>query len=176
MVIDFWFSAEVERLWFNSTPELDKEILERFQQAWRSAAAGELDDWCDSATGALALVIILDQFALNMFRNQAAAFETEQQAVATAKQAIDNGLDRELSGSQLAFLYMPLMHSEQMSDQDLCVKLYEKARLKANEKFARHHREIVRRFGRFPHRNAILGRKSSTEEIAYLESPQAFKG
>jgi uncharacterized protein (DUF924 family) len=176
MVIDFWFSAEVEKHWFNSTPELDQEIIARFEPVWRSAAAGELDDWHNSAEGVLALVIILDQFPLNMFRNQAIAFETEQQAVTTTKQAIDNGLDSSLSGSQLAFLYMPLMHSESMSDQDLSVRLYEKAELKANEKFARHHREIVRRFGRFPHRNAILGRTSSAEEIAYLESPQAFKG
>ncbi len=176
MVIDFWFSPEVEKHWFNSTPALDREILERFEQLWISAAAGELDDWRNSALGALALVIVLDQFPLNMFRNQATAFETEQQAVTITLQAIDDGLDSALSGSQLAFLYMPLMHSENMKDQDLSVRLYEKAGLKANEKFARHHREIVRRFGRFPHRNAVLGRKSSTEEITYLESPQAFKG
>jgi uncharacterized protein (DUF924 family) len=176
MVIDFWFSPEVEKHWFSSTPALDRDILERFEQLWVSAAAGELDPWRHSAAGALALVIVLDQFPLNMFRNQAAAFKTEQQAVAVTKQAIDDGLDSVLIGSQLAFLYMPLMHSELMSDQDLSVKLYENAGLKANEKFARHHREIVRRFGRFPHRNEILGRESSAEEIAYLESPQAFKG
>lgn len=176
VVLDFWFSPKVKAHWFDSTPELDGEIRLRFQSLWESASNGEVSDWQDSAAGALALVIVLDQFPLNMFRNLPAAFKTEQQAVAITKQAIASGFDSALKGAQLAFLYMPLMHSESIEDQDLSVSLYEATGLTENAKFACHHRDIVRRFGRFPHRNAILGRESRAEEIAYLESPSAFTG
>ncbi|MCU7845765.1 MAG: DUF924 domain-containing protein [Candidatus Thiodiazotropha sp. (ex Monitilora ramsayi)] len=175
-VLEFWFSARVQRHWFDSTPKLDDEIRERFERLWISAGDGELSDWQKSAKGALALVVVLDQFPLNMFRNQPAAFQTEQQAVSVTRQAITDGLDDVLVGNRLAFLYMPLMHSESMADQDLSVRLFETAGLRESAKFARHHREIVKRFGRFPHRNAILGRDSTPDEIAYLVSTEAFKG
>lgn len=175
-VLDFWFSDAIRPAWFRSTPALDTDIRESFAAAWQQAADGEMDHWAASAEGALALVILLDQFPLNMFRGQPESFATESKAIAVCRQAIDNGLDRQLSGAHLAFLYMPLMHSENLADQDLSVTLFEAAGLNDNLRFARHHRELVRRFGRFPHRNAILGRESTEEEGRYLASDQAFLG
>ena len=175
-VLDFWFAEGTRRAWFRSTPELDARIREQFEAAWRRAAHGDMDHWATSAEGALALVIMLDQLPLNMFRGQPGSFATEHKAIAVCKAAIDADLDRPLSGSQLAFLYMPLMHSEALADHDRSVALFEAAGLDDNLRFARHHRELIRRFGRFPHRNAILGRDSTAEESAYLASDQAFKG
>lgn len=175
-LLDFWFSERVAKLWFNSTPAFDDELRERFASTYAAACRGELDDWRASATGALALVILFDQIPLNIFRGQAEGFATEAQARAVAEQAIARGLDVQLNGEQKAFLYLPYMHSENLADQDTSVDLFTRAGLDNNLRFARHHREIVRRFGRFPHRNAILGRESTPEEIAWLASKEAFKG
>lgn len=175
-ILDFWYTAEMRAKWFASTLQIDAMIRERYASVWESASSGALEHWRDSAAGCLALVIILDQLPLNMFRGTAQSFSTEQQAVAITKHAIDKGFDQQIDKSQLAFLYMPLMHSENMADQDLSVALYETAGLGNNARFARHHREIVRRFGRFPHRNAILGRANTPQEIDYLNSKEAFKG
>lgn len=175
-VLAFWFSESVKPLWFRSTPEFDDELRERFLDTWRAAAAGELDHWRESAEGALALVIVLDQFPLNMFRGRAEGFSTEAKALEVAAEAVANGRDKALDGARLAFLYMPFMHSENSDDQDRSVALFDAAGLKDNLRFARHHRELIRRFGRFPHRNAILGRASTDEELAYLASKEAFLG
>jgi len=175
-ILDFWYAPDMRRSWFNSTPELDASIRERFEPLWEAAVRGELDAWRSSPQGCLALAIILDQFPLNMFRGTAKSFSSEGQAIAAAKQAIAQGYDRQIDKAQLAFLYMPLMHSEDLADQDLSVALFAAAGLENNLRFAQHHRDIVRRFGRFPHRNTILGRSSSAEELAYLESKEAFKG
>ena len=175
-IIDFWFAEGMERLWFNSTTELDRQIAERFQQTWEQAHQGKLRDWASTAEGCLALIIILDQFPLNMFRGKPESFATEAQAVALAKHAIEQNFDQALAKDQLAFLYMPLMHSEDLDDQNLSVNCFEAAGLEENARFARHHREIIKRFGRFPHRNAILDRESTMDELTYLNSPGAFKG
>lgn len=175
-IIDFWYSERIKKHWFDSTPQLDKEILDTYQGVWLQAVAGELYDWRKDANGCLALVIILDQFPLNMFRGKAKSFASERQAVEVAWHAVKYNLDRNLDRDKLAFLYMPFMHSEHISEQDLAVKLYREARLDANLKFAEHHRNIIRKFGRFPHRNAILGRESTEEELQYLASEGAFKG
>jgi uncharacterized protein (DUF924 family) len=175
-VLDFWFADDTRRAWFRSTPELDAVIRDRFEAAWHQAARGAMDHWTASANGALALVIVLDQLPLNMFRSQPESFATEQKAVAVCRQAIADGLDRQLAGERLAFLYMPLMHSENLADQDSAVALFEAAGLDDNLRFARHHRELIRRFGRFPHRNAVLGRQTTAEESAYLASKEAFLG
>jgi uncharacterized protein (DUF924 family) len=111
-----------------------------------------------------------------MYRGQAKSFASETQAIAISLHAIEKGFDRELSTDRLAFLYMPLMHSEELVDQDRSVELFEAAGLESNARFARHHRELIRRFDRFPHRNAILGRQSTPEELEYLASNQAFTG
>lgn len=175
-VLDFWYSEPVNKHWFHSTPELDEQIRDNYLALWEQAAKGGLDDWQQTPEGCLALIIILDQFPLNMFRGDAKSFTTEQQSITIARYAIDQGLDKELPREQVAFLYLPLMHSESLSDQDRCVACFEAAGLENNLKFARHHREIVRRFGRFPHRNRALGRESTAEELAWLASDEAFKG
>jgi uncharacterized protein (DUF924 family) len=175
-VLDFWFADDIRPAWFRSTPALDALIRDRFEAAWRQAAGGALDHWTASADGALALVILLDQLPLNMFRGRPESFATEQKAVAVCRQAVADGLDRQLPGERLAFLYMPLMHSENLADQDSAVALFEAAGLDDNLRFARHHRELIRRFGRFPHRNAVLGRQATPGELAYLASKEAFLG
>lgn len=175
-IIEFWYSEKMRKRWFSSTPELDSEIRSKYESLWLQAGKGELDGWKASPEGCLALVIVLDQFPLNMFRGEAKSFSTEQRAVACSKYCIAQGFDRKMPQDRVAFLYMPLMHSENIADQDLSVKLFEQADLTDNLRFARHHRELIRRFGRFPHRNQILGRNSSTEEIEYLNSREAFLG
>ncbi|HEX9803263.1 MAG TPA: DUF924 family protein [Gammaproteobacteria bacterium] len=175
-ILAFWFSDRVRPLWFRSTPEFDAELRERYLSTWQAAAAGELESWRESAQGALALTIVLDQFPLNMFRGKAQSFSTAGQALAVAADAVARGLDRELERERLPFLYLPFMHSENIDDQERSVALFEAAGLTENLRFARHHRELIRRFGRFPHRNAILGRSSSAGELAYLASKEAYLG
>ena len=175
-ILDFWYSKEMQSRWFASTPALDDEIRNKFESLWRKAAAGELDGWKETPEGCLALVIVLDQLPLNMFRGKAESFSTEQQAVEIAKHAIGKDYDQRLPAERLAFLYMPLMHSEHLADQDLSVRLFETAKLESNLRFAQHHRELIRKYGRFPHRNGILGRQSTPEEIEYLASGEAFLG
>ena len=175
-VLDFWFGAAMEKRWFDATPALDAQIRERFEPTWMQAAGGVLDGWRDDPDGALALAIVLDQFPLNMYRGQARSFTTLAQAITVTRHAVAHGLNNRLEASRVAFLYMPLMHSEDLADQDESVRLFEAAGLQSNARFARHHRALIRRFGRFPHRNAILGRLSSDEEIRYLASKEAFLG
>lgn len=175
-VVSYWFSEPVKKLWFNSTPEFDAKLRQKYMQTLERAERGELDDWALDALGALALVIILDQFPLNMFRQQARSFATERKARQVAEQAIVKNLDRSLTAEQKAFLYLPFMHSENLQDQDKSVELFEKAGLTENLRYAKHHRELIRRFGRFPHRNSILNRESTAEEIDYLNSKEAFLG
>lgn len=175
-IIDFWFSEEVRKLWFNSTPEFDAMLRDRYLGLWEQAAAGELDHWRQSAEGCLALAIVLDQFPLNMFRGEARSFSTEAQAREIARGAIDRGFDEQFAAERRAFLYMPFMHSEALEDQQLALELFDQEGLEGNLRFARHHHAIIERFGRFPHRNGILGRSSSADEIEYLNSKEAFTG
>jgi uncharacterized protein (DUF924 family) len=175
-ILDFWFSDEVRKLWFNSTSEFDALLRERFLPLWQQASRGELDHWQENAAGCLALVILLDQFPLNMFRADAQSFATEAQSREVAQLAIDQGLDEGLEVKQRAFLYMPFMHSESLADQQRALELFDQPGLDDNLRFARHHHEIIEKFGRFPHRNEALGRDSSAAEIVYLNSKQAFTG
>lgn len=175
-IVDFWFSAAVRPLWFNSTPAFDRQLRDRYESLWQQAAEGKLEHWAKSAEGVLALVILLDQIPLNIYRGQAQSFATEAKAREIAGRAIEKGWDIKLSDEQRSFLYMPFMHSESLEDQDRSVMLYEAAGMQDNLKFAKHHRELIRRFGRFPHRNAILGRESTSAELAYLASDEAFHG
>ncbi len=176
-VLGFWFSERVRRHWFgNTSRDLDLEIRNRFEDAWRAAARGVFAAWEAEPRGALALVVLLDQFPLHMFRGQAEAWSTEREARAVARRAVERGHDAALDADGKRFLYMPFMHSEDLGDQDLAVALYEKAGLEDAARWARHHREIVRRFGRFPHRNAPLGRETTPEEAAWLASGEAFRG
>jgi len=175
-IIAYWYSDRIKNQWFSSTPELDKEILDKYGALWEAASEGELDGWANDPETSLALVIVLDQFPLNMFRGQAKSFNSERKAVETALDAINKNFDKRIEKDKLAFLYLPLMHSENLAEQDLSVKLFKESNLDANIRFAEHHREIVRQFGRFPHRNKILGRQSTEAEIKYLASKSAFKG
>lgn len=173
-LLDFWFSRDTRDRWFDSTPGFDEALRQRYMVTWQQGRDGKLQDWEQTPDGALALVILLDQFPLNMFRDQPESFHTEAQSRAVASCAIDCGFDAALPGERKAFLYLPFMHSETLADQDRSVQLFEAAGLESNLKWARGHREIVRRFGRFPHRNAILGRSSSEEELAWLASSEGF--
>jgi uncharacterized protein (DUF924 family) len=175
-LIEFWFSEEASKHWFNSTKAFDQTLSEAYEDTWVEAKQGKLDHWQQSATGSLALVIVLDQFPLNMFRGQVKSFSTESQSRDVARVAIDKGFDQELPASQVSFLYMPFMHSEDLDDQALGVELFNKPGLESNYRFARHHYSIVERFGRFPHRNKVFGRESSDAEIEYLDSREGFQG
>ncbi|MDD3517327.1 MAG: DUF924 domain-containing protein [Chromatiales bacterium] len=175
-VLDLWFSEAVRPLWFRSTPEFDARLRDRFLHVWEAAARGDLDHWRGSPEGALALVIVLDQFPLNMFRGEARSFSTEAMSREVAEQAIDKGWDRELDAAGKAFLYLPFMHGESLADQERSVQLFRDAGLADNLRWAEHHRDIIHRFGRFPHRNAVLGRENTPEESAWLRSEEAFLG
>ena len=181
-VLDFWFGrkedpahGEFRDEWFRKDEAFDAEVTDRFGDLYKDAAAGKLDDWRDDPEGNLALVIVLDQFPRNMFRGDARTHATDAKALETAKYAMERALDRELPPFQRMFLYMPLMHSENVEDQRRSVELFEG--LAAEDggpdvtEYAVGHREIVERFGRFPHRNAILGRETTPEEAEFLTRP-----
>ena len=128
-LIEYWYSDQVSDQWFASTPELDAEILEKFERIWEKAVAGELDEWRNTATGSLALILIFDQFPLNMFRGNVKSFQTEANAIEVARDAIKSGFVHQLTEQQLTFLFMPFMHSEKMEDQDLAVELFREHKL-----------------------------------------------
>ncbi len=178
IILNAWYSKTLKSAWFSATPDIDQVIKAHFETAWLLASQGELDAWRETAEGCLALVIILDQFPLNMYRNQPKSFSTAAKAVEVTLHAIDKGFDKALAETDygVAFLYMPLMHSESNAHQILSVQLFSAAGLTENKRFAEHHQRIVRRFNRFPHRNAILGRESTFEESEYLQSEESFKG
>ncbi len=175
-IIDFWFSEQTKPLWFNSTNDFDALLKEKYLTVYTDAKNLKLSDWQAEPLGALALVIILDQFPLNMFRGQPQSFETEALSRDIAEQAVNTGFDAELTTEQKAFLYMPYMHSENMADQEQSLILFNQGGLESNYRFAQHHYEIVKKFGCFPHRNKILGRNNTEAEIEYLNSDEAFKG
>jgi uncharacterized protein (DUF924 family) len=175
-ILKYWFSDAVKPYWFSSTTELDTEMKDKFLTLWEQTKAGEKNHWKDSADGCLALCIVLDQLPLNMFRDNPKSFSTEQQAIEITKVAIQDELDIKIDNDQVSFLYMPLMHSEKLADQNLSVVCFEKAKLEGNIRFAKHHRDIIEQFGRFPHRNKILGRESTQKELDYLASDRAFTG
>ena len=175
-VLDYWYTDESKAHWFASTPQIDAQIKQKFETTWQAASRHELDSWCDTADGCLALVIVLDQFPLNMYRGQEISFSTEAQARNVARIAIQKGFDKQIAKDKLSFLFLPFMHSESLTDQEMSLQLFFDAGLDDNIPFAQHHHDIVEHFGRFPHRNAILGRTNTAEEIAYMNSPQGFKG
>jgi uncharacterized protein (DUF924 family) len=167
-VLNFWFGAGPQK-WFAKDDSFDAAITERFLPTYEAAAAGRLHDWEAGAESALALIIVLDQFSRNMFRGSPRTFAADALALSVAKHALAQGFDEKFEIPKRNFFYLPLMHSENLGDQELCVAL---SREKADEntlKFAELHADIIRRFGRFPHRNALLGRRTSPEEQAFLD-------
>ncbi len=170
-ILDFWFSQKVKPLWFKKNADLDRKIKERFLDTYQLAKTGALDDWRNDPRDALALIIVLDQFPRNIFRNTFQAFATDKQAAELTKYAVSNNYQQNLLPEEQAFLYMPLMHSENEKDQEKCVELFTELGREDNLKFAIEHQKIIDRFGRFPHRNQILGRESSLEEKEFLTQP-----
>lgn len=175
-VIAFWFAQAMRKAWFRSTPQIDDDIRQRFERLWQQVAQGRRSAWLRHAEGCLAFIIVCDQLPLNMFRGTAKSFSTETLAVSACLCAVAAGFDQALPDEQKAFIYMPLMHSERIEHQHRAVALFEAAGLKDNLRFAKHHRDLIERFGRFPHRNALLGRRSTPDELAYLDSKEAFTG
>jgi uncharacterized protein (DUF924 family) len=167
-VLAFWRAAGPDR-WYARDEAFDAEVRRRYLALWRSAAAGELAAWEQSDDGVLALIIVLDQLPRNIFRDDARAFSSDAMAREVASRAIDRGVDARIAEDQREFLYMPLMHSEQLSDQLRCVELFRAAGSADNLKYAEDHAAIVRRFGRFPHRNRVLGRAMAADEQAFLD-------
>lgn len=181
-VLRFWFGEDFrtgaikpQKKWFIKDDVFDQSVKEWFSGTYQQAADGRLDDWMESAEGALALTIVLDQFPRNMFRDTPQAFATDRQALAVAEYAIDRDFDQDVAPVMRVFFYLPLEHSENLANQNRCVQLLQAFApdpdLRRYYEFALKHQAVIQQFGRFPHRNAILGRESSTEELAFLAQP-----
>ena len=174
-VLDFWFKEMPPERRFRTDLALDAAIKARFEPLWRDALAGGLGPWEGDAPGALALIVLTDQFPRNMFRGMPEAFATDAFARSTAARAIDKGFDLQVSPEAQPFFYLPLMHSENLADQDRCVALTRERLGEAHYSYAYavRHRDAVRRFGRFPARNKALSRENTPEETAFLSANPA---
>ena len=168
-VLAFWREAGPER-WYKKDAAFDAAIGNRFGRLWNKAAAGRLSSWEGSDNGALALVIVLDQFPRNIFRDSARAFAADHVARGVADRAMKFGFDLATPVEERAFFYLPFEHSEQLADQERCCALFRTTGDADLIKWAELHADIIRRFGRFPHRNAVLGRTTTAEEQAFLDS------
>ncbi|NER80880.1 MAG: DUF924 domain-containing protein [Leptolyngbya sp. SIO1D8] len=182
-ILTFWFGdpavadgdyGQQRRIWFHKDPEFDQQVRERFLETYELARTGLYDGWGETPPGALALVVLLDQLPRNMFRGLPKSFEADAQALAVAQQAIAQGFDLALIPVERVFLYLPLEHSEDMAHQDQSVALFEVLvqdipELQTTLDYAYRHRDVIGRFGRFPHRNEILGRLSTPEEVQFLQ-------
>lgn len=173
-VLDFWFSPEMEPNWFAKSDETDARIREQFADTHRAAHRGDLDDWADTPDGALALVIVLDQFPRNIFRGSGRAFDSDERALRHARAAVDAGFDQQIDARRRVFLYLPFEHSEDLSDQARSVELFEALGNADYLDYAVRHREIIERFGRFPHRNAVLDRPDTPDEAEFLKTHKGF--
>ena len=169
-VVEFWLDEVGPQRWYKTDPSLDETVRGRFEPLWRRAAAGALDRWLAGPRSALALVILLDQFPRNMFRGTADAYRTDRRALCAANQAIRRRHDRRVPEPGRQFFYLPLMHAEDLPHQERCVRMIT-LRLPEtgaeNLEHARRHREVIRRFGRFPSRNPALGRRDTAAELEY---------
>ena len=170
-VLSFWFTEIERKLRFGKDPEFDQQIVNRFSSLHLKARSGELFDWRGSASGSLAEIIILDQFSRNIFRDHAEAFAYDTLALVLAQQAIEKNFDRDLDTEKKAFLYMPFMHSESLAIHTIAVVLFGQPGLEDNLRFELRHKAIIDEFGRYPHRNAILGRESTVQETQFLLLP-----
>jgi uncharacterized protein (DUF924 family) len=166
-ILAFWREAGHER-WYEKDDTFDNEVRRRYLDLWHKASAGELSSWEASDDGALALTIVLDQFPRNMFRDSARAFAADPLARAVASRAIARGFDQRVALAERSFFYLPFEHSEELADQERCVALNRASGDADALKWAELHADIIRRFGRFPHRNGVLGRSSTPEEETFL--------
>lgn len=178
-VLDFWFgvpAGSFRQQWFRKDPQFDAQIKAQFEAVYWALVASPSTQWLTTPKERLARIVVLDQFARNMFRGTPQSFAADAQALATAELAIERGDDSELLPVERMFLYTPFEHSEALVHQDLSVKYFQALVLDAPEladslEYAYRHREIIAQFGRFPHRNPILGRQSTTAEQAFLKQP-----
>ncbi|WMC11904.1 DUF924 domain-containing protein [Oceanimonas pelagia] len=170
-VLAFWFEELSPAQWWHKDAKLDAAIAERFGSLHERACQGELWQWRSGALGRLAEIIVLDQFSRNIHRGKPASFAADGMALALAQEAIRQGAEHGLSREQRLFLYMPFMHSESLGIHDQALVLFERLGLADNLDYERRHRRIIERFGRYPHRNAILGRPSTAEELVFLKQP-----
>lgn len=170
-VLKFWFSELTPQQWFVKNEALDLTIKKRFQLVHQQANAGELFEWRQTPQGCLAEVIVLDQFSRNIYRDSPNAFASDNLALVLAQEAITKGFDNELTPEQRSFLYMPYMHSESKAIHEIAVTLFNQPELQNNYEFELKHKVIIDQFGRYPHRNEILGRESTAEEIEFLKQP-----
>tara|TARA_R110000851_G_scaffold1817_10_gene7118 strand:+ start:875 stop:1420 length:546 start_codon:yes stop_codon:yes gene_type:complete len=170
-VLDFWFEALTHAQWFKKDLAMDRTISERFGELHARAAQCECFAWRQTVQGRLAEIIVLDQFSRNIYRNDPRAFATDALALALAQEAVAAQTDAALTSAQRVFLYMPYMHSESAAMHTLAMKLFDQPGLENNLDFEVRHKAIIDRFGRFPHRNALLGRASTDEELAFLKQP-----
>ena len=173
-VLSFWFGCE-RKAWFEKNPAFDEDIRRRFSSLYELAAAGRLEHWKNVPADCLALVIALDQFPRNMFRGSAKAFAADSLARDAARAILDNGWDKAMTPDERMFAYLPFEHSESLADQERCLALMKEIAVFPDTadlpKWAEAHLAIIRRFDRFPHRNAALGRASTPEEAEFLRQP-----
>ena len=178
-ILYFWFQENSQEQWFGKTSEFDEEIRRRYLEITYKARRGDLEHWSQSPDSTLALIILIDQFSRNLFRNSPMSWSADPYCLEITKHALTMHYDDFLNNYQRAFMYLPLMHSESLEDQDRCVELVKKTLdngidfNKDNYNAAVRHRYIIARFGRFPHRNEVLGRNSTPEEIEFLKEPNS---
>lgn len=170
-ILKFWFEETKPKQYFEKEEAFDALIRQRFSEVHRAAAQCELYGWRTRPEGRLAEIIVLDQFSRNLFRDSPRAFACDGMALVLAQEAVSSGADRALPAKQCAFLYMPYMHSESSLVHREAERLFSQPGLEENLKFERRHRAVIERFGRYPHRNAVLGRESTPEEKAFLAEP-----
>jgi len=173
-IVDFWFDEAMKPYWFRRSDSFDRTVRDTLLPHYENAAAGKYDHWMDDVDGCIALCVLLDQVPRNVFRGDPRAFATDEKARKVARHAVEQGFDLECNGDEKLFLYLPLEHHEDLESQKLCCALC-RERIGDPEivRFAERHREIIERFGRFPHRNAVLGRASTPEEIEFLKEPES---
>lgn len=172
-VLDFWFKEIEPAQWWQKSDEFDQLIEQRFGSLHRQAVLGELFEWRTNALGSLAEILLLDQFSRNIHRDKPESFASDPQALTLAQVAVDKGFAQELKASETSFLYMPYMHSESLKVHEQAVELFTALGNAYNLDFELKHKAIIERFGRYPHRNAILGRVSTQEEKDFLAGPNS---
>jgi len=170
-ILNFWFIECKPEQWFKKNEDFDRMIEKRFSDTIEDAIEGKLDSWEKTETGCLALIILLDQFTRNVFRDTPQAFAGDERALALSKLCFNKDYLTNLDIHRRQFMLMPMMHSENLAVQDAALPLFKKYASKKDYEYAEKHRDIIARFGRFPHRNVILGRKSSNEELEFLKQP-----
>ena len=170
-VISFWFEEIESAMWWKKDEAFDALLVERYSGIHARAACCELFEWRKEPEGRLAEIIVLDQFSRNMFRDSDLAFANDTMSLALAQEAISCGADQALTPVQRSFLYMPFMHSESLKIHEVAVELFRKNGIRSNLDFEFSHKKIIEMFGRYPHRNKVLGRESTVEEIEFLTRP-----